>query len=115
MASIPQFDSAKPAPTIGLPTAWLARFRDNIAESGRNPATVLVGFALAWSLFFFILLAMPIPAGLSPAGKACLAVVAWSCVMWVSEALPVGVSGILIPMLLVMGGAPKTFNQAVGG
>ena len=93
----------------------LGRFRDNITESGRNPKSTLIGFGLAWALFFLILFAMPTPAGLSPAGKACLAVVVWACVMWVSEAIPVGVSGILIPMLLMMTGSTKTFSQAVGG
>ena len=62
--------------------AFVNRFRDNIAESGRNPATVLGGFALAWGLFFLILFVMPTPAGLSPAGKACLAVVVWACITW---------------------------------
>src|SRR6267143_1907676 len=94
-------------------TGFLGRFSDNIAESGRNPVTSVLGFALAWGLFFFVLFALPIPHGLSPAGKACLAVVMWACVIWVSEAIPVGITGILIPMLLVMSGAAKTFNQAV--
>jgi solute carrier family 13 (sodium-dependent dicarboxylate transporter), member 2/3/5 len=93
----------------------LSGFRDNVVESGRNPLSTLIGFGVAWALFFLILFAMPAPAGLSPAGKACLAVVIWACVMWVSEAIPVGISGLLIPMLLVMSGATKTFNQAVGG
>jgi anion transporter len=115
MASIPQSDIVSAAPAAGMVVGWLGRFRDNIAESGRNPVTVLGGFALAWGLFFLILFVMPTPAGLSPAGKACLAVVVWACITWVSESMPVGISGILIPMLLVMGGATKTFAQAVGG
>jgi sodium-dependent dicarboxylate transporter 2/3/5 len=92
-----------------------AGFRDNIVESGRSPKSTLVGFAVAWALFFLIAFALPTPKGLSPAGQACLAVVIWACVIWVSEAIPVGITGILIPMLLVMSGATKTFNQAVGG
>jgi len=93
----------------------ILRFRDNIVESGRNPRAALLGFAVAWALFFLVVFALPTPQGLTPAGKACLGVVLWACVMWVSEAIPVGVSGLLIPMLLVMSGATKTFNQAVGG
>jgi anion transporter len=96
-------------------TAFVSRFRDNIVESGRNPVSTGLGFALAWGLFFFMLYALPTPQGLSPAGKACMAVVVWACVIWVSEAIPVGITGILIPMLLVMSGSTKTFNQAVGG
>src|SRR3954465_15948807 len=93
----------------------LAKFRDNIAESGRNPRNTAIGFAVAWGLFFLIGFGLPTPKGLSPPGMACLAVVIWACVIWVSEAIPVGITGILIPMLLVMSGSTKTFNQAVGG
>jgi anion transporter len=93
----------------------VGRFRDNIVDSGRKPLVTLLGFVIAWALFFLVLFVMPTPHGLSPAGKACLAVVLWACVMWVSEAIPVGISGLLIPMLLVMSNATKTFNQAVTG
>src|SRR3954464_8751280 len=93
----------------------LAKFRDNIAESGRHPRNTAIGFAVAWGLFFLIGFGLPTPKGLSSAGMACLAVVIWACVIWVSEAIPVGITGILIPMLLVMSGATKTFGQAVGG
>ena len=116
-------ESAASGGALGRGSAFLrdaardvvARFRDNIVQSGRKPLVTLVGFALAWSLFFLVLFVMPTPQGLSPAGKACLAVVLWACVMWVSEAIPVGISGLLIPMLLVMSNATKTFNQAVSG
>jgi anion transporter len=91
------------------------QFRDNVVESGRSPLATMLGFGTAWALFFLILFALPAPRGLSPAGMACLAVVVWACVMWVSEAIPVGISGLLIPMLLVTSGATKTFTQAVGG
>ncbi|HXI37707.1 MAG TPA: anion permease, partial [Burkholderiales bacterium] len=94
---------------------FFSRFRDNIVASGRNPVTTVTGFALAWGLFFLILFVMPTPVGLSPAGKACLAVVVWACITWVSESIPVGVTGMLIPMLLILSGTTKTFSQAVGG
>jgi len=38
-----------------------ARFRQNIVESGRNPVSTALGFALAWGLFFFVLYALPTP------------------------------------------------------
>ncbi len=103
------------APSAGAGLGFFGRFWSNIVESGRSPKKSLIGFALAWSLFFLILFAMPTPDGLSPAGKACLAVVVWACVIWVSEAVPVGISGILIPMLLILSGATSKFNVAVGG
>lgn len=88
---------------------------ENIRESGRNPTKTLWGFVAAWVLYLFILYAMPAPQGLSPAGVAVLAVVAWASVMWVTEAIPVGISGMLIPMLLVLSGGAKPFPNAASG
>src|SRR6266545_4783671 len=94
---------------------FFQQFRANIAAAGLPRRKTLVGFALAWLIFFLILFGIPAPAGLSPAGKATLAVVAWACTIWVFEALPAGVSGLLIPMLLVMSGAAKPFSKAAEG
>ncbi|MCB1546893.1 MAG: DASS family sodium-coupled anion symporter [Hyphomicrobiaceae bacterium] len=93
----------------------LDTLRNNIAQSGRNPTTTLVGFVSAWVVFFLILWVMPLPSGLTPAGKAVLAVMAWATIMWVSEAIPVGISGLLIPMLLVMTGAIQGLPRAGSG
>jgi anion transporter len=94
---------------------FVERWTRNIAESGRSPRKTMLGFLLAWGLFFFILWWMPLPAGLSPQGKAALAVMVWACTMWIFEAVPVGVTGLLIPMLLVMTGAAKPFPVAASG
>lgn len=96
-------------------TGFFRQFIDNIAAAGQNPKKTLVGFFTSWAAFFLILLVMPTPEGLSAAGKATLAVVAWACITWISEAVPVGVSGVIIPMLLVLGGAVEKFPKAVGG
>ena len=96
-------------------TGFFGRFRDNIVESGRSPTKAVVGFLLAWIVYFLILWVMPLPAELSMAGKATLAVVVWACIMWIFEAMPVGITGILIPMLLVMGGAAPNFPKAASG
>ena len=87
----------------------------NIEAQGQNPRKAITGFLLAWALFFFVLWLMPTPDGLTPAGKAALAVMVWSCTIWVFEAMPVGISGILIPMLLVMSGATKGVPPAASG
>ncbi len=94
---------------------FFGRFRDNITESGRSPTKATVGFFLAWLAFFYILKIMPLPAGLTPAGVATLAVMVWACIMWITEAIPVGISGLLIPMLLVMSGAIDKFPKAASG
>ncbi len=93
----------------------LSGFRANIIATGLNPRKAALGFVLAWALFFYILYGMPQPEGLTPAGKATLAVMVWACTMWVFEAMPVGISGLLIPMLLVMTEAIKPFPRAAEG
>ena len=58
---------------------------------------------------------IPTPAGLTAQGKATLAVVVWVAIVWIVEAIPVGVSGILIPMLLVLSHAVGAFPKAASG
>ena len=89
-----------------------------VHRGARTPAALLrarVGFAAAWIAFFAIAWFMPAPAGLSPTGKATLAVVAWVAIVWVTEAIPVGVSGILLPLLLTLSHASPTFSSAASG
>jgi sodium-dependent dicarboxylate transporter 2/3/5 len=100
------------APGVGT---FISRVRDNIAATGLPPRKTWVGFLTAWALFFLILWIMPTPAGLSAAGKATLAVMVWACTMWIFEAVPVGISGLLIPMLLVMTNAVRPFPRAADG
>jgi anion transporter len=90
------------APVITRNRSVKRYFTDNIAESGKNPRSVLMGFFAAWVTFFLILKVVPVPSGLSQNGMAVLAIVVWACVMWVSEALPVGITGISIPTLLIL-------------
>ncbi len=94
---------------------FLGRFAENIRARGRTPAKTLIGFFAAWAMFYFILWIMPLPGGMTLAGKATLAVLAWATIMWITEALPVGVTGLIIPMLLVMGGAAAKFPAAASG
>ncbi len=100
---------------FGEARGFVGRWKANIEQSGRSPARTMAGFAIAWLVFFFILYVMPAPAGLKPAGQAALAVMAWACIMWITEAIPVGASGILIPMLLVMTNSVRPFPAAASG
>src|SRR5436309_15963194 len=100
---------------IASQKTFLEQFRENIVRAGLNPRKTTVGIVLGWGLFFFILYGMSRPAGLSAAGQATLAVMAWACTMWIFEAIPVGISGLLIPMLLVMTNAIKPFSKAADG
>ncbi|WP_420823370.1 SLC13 family permease [Trinickia diaoshuihuensis] len=74
-----------------------------------------LGFLAAWLALFVIGWLMPTPAGLGANGKATLAVVAWVAIIWVTEAIPVGVSGMLLPMLLVLSHASPSFAKAANG
>ncbi len=97
---------------------------ENIRLAGGTPGRTLGGFIIAWAAFFLILHVIPLPditgldgkvTALSPAGRATLAVVVWACLIWITEAMPVGITGILIPMLLVLTGAAGKFPQAASG
>ncbi len=92
-----------------------SHFTGNIETTGKSPRKILIGLFLSWGLFFFILFVMPLPEGMSFAAKATLAVVAWACVTWVGEVVPVGVTGLQIPMLLLLTGAVPNFGRAVSG
>ena len=96
-------------------SGFLSKFKVNIVATGLSPTKSLLGFFLAWAAFFLILWVMPLPAGLTIAGKATLAVVVWACIMWIFESMPVGITGILIPMLLVLGGSVDKFPKAASG
>lgn len=92
----------------------LAQFRQNVIDSGRSPGKTWAGFVIAWVAFFAILMMPPLE-GLKPEGQAVLAVMVWACLMWIFECVPTGVSGILIPMLLVMTGGSTPFPKAASG
>ncbi|GJI97867.1 membrane protein [Duganella caerulea] len=92
---------------------WRALLRPHTA--GRAPAKALTGFIFAWLTLAAIHLLMPVPAGLTVAGKATLAIMAWAAIIWIFEALPVAVSGLLIPALLVLTKAVTPMAKAANG
>lgn len=96
-------------------THWLDPVQRNLAGISRLPLRPIAGFLSAWIVLIGIMHYLPLPAGLSLSGKATLAVMAWSAVIWISEALPVAVSGLLIPLLLVLTHAITPLQKAAGG
>jgi anion transporter len=59
--------------------------------------------------------ALPTPAGLPRAGHRVLAVVAFAIGLWATDALPAGVTGMLVVTALVFSGAVPTFREALIG
>lgn len=88
--------SAKP------PTSFFDYMLNNVRSNGRNPWRVFGGFCLAWALFFLFWTMLPPLPGLSADGMAVLGIVLWASIMWVSEAMPVGITGISVPTLLLI-------------
>ena len=100
---------ASPSPVrkeiIAIPTGKsgiLGYVIENIRASGKDPTRTLLGFFLAWTGFFLLWKVIPPPQNLSVNGMTVLAIVLWACIMWVSEALPVGITGIGVPTLLIV-------------
>lgn len=83
-------------------TGVLGYLAGNVRECGKSPGRVFGGFLAAWLLFFLFWKVLPTPDGLSANGMAVLAIVIWASVMWVSEAMPVGITGISVPTLLLL-------------
>jgi solute carrier family 13 (sodium-dependent dicarboxylate transporter), member 2/3/5 len=75
---------------------------ENLNQCGKSPLTVWLGYGAAWLLFFLIAFVLPRPQGLSAEGMSVLGILVWACVMWVAEAMPVGITGISIPTLLIL-------------
>jgi sodium-dependent dicarboxylate transporter 2/3/5 len=75
---------------------------------------IIFGFLAGWAVFFLVLM-LPPPAGMKPAAMRTLAVVSWAVIIWVTEAVPVGVTGLIIPMLLFVTKALPKLPQAFGG
>lgn len=83
-------------------------FKENSKAAGMN-AFSPIGFLLAWIALAAILFLVPLSPSLNAAGRATLAVTIWTIIIWISGALPTAISGLAIPLLLVLTKAlPKT-------
>jgi solute carrier family 13 (sodium-dependent dicarboxylate transporter), member 2/3/5 len=94
--------------------AALARPRPIRAE-GRKMSWPLVGFGLAWAIFVCIYAVLPRPEGLSPQGMTTIAVMGWTIAIWLSGALPKSISGLCIPLMLILFGVFKKSPEAFSG
>lgn len=86
----------------------------NLKEAGLNKYSV-PGFILSWLIFAVVLALVPTSEGLTAEGRASLAVMGWVTTIWLTSALPLSISGLGIPILLMLTGAMPTIPEAFGG
>lgn len=96
--------------TVGtrVPDHAPPRSRDVRVQPGRPIAVLVVLLAVAVA-------ALPTPAGLSLPGHRVLAVVAFAIGMWATEALPAGVTGMLVVTALAVSGGVPSLHEALTG
>jgi len=87
----------------------------NYMEAGLNKRLAVPGFILAWLVFAAILTLVPVSKELTWEGRASLAVMGWATVIWLTDALPIGISGLGIPLLLKLTGALPKIPLAFSG
>src|SRR4030042_3780940 len=76
-----------------------------------TPQSKIIAAALA----FLAVYVMPTPGGLTPAGQGVLAVAACAFVMWTTEAVPLGLSALVVVVLLTITGSGPRMEDARGG
>ena len=82
------------------------------ARKGNQRALFLTGLMFG---FFLFLMALPTPAGLSPAGHRVLSVALLAIGLWCTDTVPAGVTGMVIVAALVLTGAVPGLREALAG
>lgn len=73
------------------------------------------GFILSWVVFFAILTLIPTSETLKPEGRSALAVMGWATTIWLTGGLPLSISGLGIPFLLILTEAVPKIPEAFNG
>lgn len=104
---------------VGTPQAAKGLFGyliNNLRARGRPAGKTLLGYVAAWVAFAVIMWGIDISSFIPTySAKAVLAIIVWACIIWVTESIPVGVSGLMIPMLLVITKAVPKIPEAFCG
>lgn len=87
----------------------------NAQASGLKPNVAIYGFVASWILFFSLLQFLPTTQDFTATSRAVVAITGWVMVIWISDALPKGVSGLMIPVLLILTGALSKPSEAFSG
>jgi len=77
-----------------------------------DPANLILAVVVIAAV---ILMAMPAPAGLSRAGQMVLGIAVIAIGLWSTEALPVGVTGMLVVIALMVSGGVPSYQDALVG
>jgi len=77
-----------------------------------DPALLIMGIVIVLAL---ILMLSPTPAGLSRAGQKVLGIAIIAIGLWSTEVLPVGVTGILVVIALMVSGSVSSYQEALIG
>lgn len=94
-------------------TPWY--YRNALAAGLNHPRLAIGGFIIAWLTFFSVIHFVPTTEGFNAAAKTVLATTCWVMVVWMTDALPKSISGLMIPVLLIMTGAlPKPADAFSG-
>ncbi|MBW2443320.1 MAG: anion permease [Deltaproteobacteria bacterium] len=82
------------------------------APKRMDPALLIMGIVLVLAITLMLL---PTPAGLSRAGQKVLGIAIIAIGLWGTEVLPVGVTGILVVIALMVSGSVSTYQEALIG
>jgi anion transporter len=77
-----------------------------------DPALLIMGIVIGLALTLMLL---PTPAGLSRAGQKVLGIAIIAIGLWSTEVLPVGVTGILVVIALMVSGSVSSYQEALIG
>lgn len=92
--------------------AW---FLTNAQSAGLKPQTSVFGFFISWIIFFALLYLLPTNQEFTAMSRAVTAVTAWIIIIWITDGLPKSVSGLMIPVLLILTGALSKPADAFSG
>lgn len=84
------------------------------STTGKNKVP-LIGFILSWIVFGAILTLVPTSQSLTAGGRASMAVMGWATTIWLTGGLPLAISGLGIPLLLILTGASGKMPEAFSG
>ena len=88
---------------------------DKSRIEAHKPADPAMLIMIILIVFSFILMILPAPAGLSPAGQKVLGIAIIAIGLWGTEVLPIGVTGMLVVLSLMVSGGASSYQEALIG